>query len=261
MLRSGIAPLAGFVLAFAVGCEQPVAPPPFPDDAVAFEPPAIYSEWWALVEACTGRSGALAEISWYHAADPSGLLYGGREYGGLYFSDGHRILLDRQLMFDGSTVRHEMIHALAAPNGHPSALFHESCAHLQQCIGCERPESARGVPPGAPEFNALALDVSIVAQPDFISASASDRWYRLVVSAHNPRDEAVWIRLPDDVSFLFIEVGKYGSAALTDEPRWAFRPRETRSYTFDLRDSAGVYRFYGNFGGKRSDTITVTIAP
>lgn len=253
--------LCFLALAVASACEQPVEPARFPADAIAFDPDPIYVEWWSLVEACTGRVGNLSDISWYHSAEQSGLIYNGQSVGGLYFADGHRILLDRQLILRGETIRHEMIHALAAPNGHPRAFFAEQCAHLQRCIGCGYRESDRGVPLAAPEFNASILEVTIAAEPEFISASARNRWYRLVVSARNTRNESVWVTLPDEASFDWIEVGKFGSYAFTDEPRWAFRAGETRRYTFDLRDTVGTYQFYGSFGGKRSDAITVHIAP
>ena len=259
--RSLVAAASMLALSTAIACEAPVEAARFPADAVPFEPPAIYEEWWALAEACTGRTGAFTEVSWFHGAEPSGLVFNGQSVGGLYFADGHRILLDRQLMLRGEVVRHEMIHALAAPTGHPRQIFGERCAHLQRCIGCGLRESGRGVLAGAPEFNASVLEVTIAAEPDVISASARDRWYRLVVSARNTRAEDVWVTLPDDASFYWLEVGKFGSYAATDEPRWAFRAGETRRYTFDLRDTTGIYRFYGGFGGQRSDTISVNVVP
>jgi hypothetical protein len=221
----------------------------------------VYAEWWSLVEACTGQSGDLSAVSWYRSAEPSGLTYRGQRVGGLYFEDGHRILLARENMERGETVRHEMIHALAAPRGHPREVFSESCAHLQRCIGCGHKEADRGVAASAPEYTSSLLSVSIVAEPHPLSASAVDGWYRLVVSAHNPLSQDVWVSLPDEASFSWIEVGKFGSYAFTDETRWAFRAGETRRYTFDLRDTVGTYQFYGYFGWQRSDTITVQIVP
>jgi hypothetical protein len=117
------------------------------------------------------------------------------------------------------------------------------------------------VAPNAPEFTSSLLTVRITAEPNPFSASARDRWYRLVVSAQNPMLQDVWISLPDEASFSWIEVDKFGSYASTDETRWAFRAGEVRQFTFDLRDTVGTYRFYGYFGWQRSDTVTVEILP
>jgi hypothetical protein len=44
-------------------CEGLLAP--LPSDAEEFSPPAVYSTWWKMTEACSGQTGSLGAITWY----------------------------------------------------------------------------------------------------------------------------------------------------------------------------------------------------
>lgn len=118
----------------AVACEVPTAP-----QGVALTPPAVFSDWWQQVEACSGVTGDPTRISWYVVpceageagfkcdVTPDSLCAGewraphDIELGGpnRFFPVGY--------VEDEWTVKHEMLHDLLGTADHPVQF--ESC-HL-----------------------------------------------------------------------------------------------------------------------------------
>ena len=76
-----------------------------PEGDVPLEPPAVYREWWAKTQACSGLTGDFDRIRW---------------------SD-HHIFLASEWSMDEMVVRHEMLHDLIGRPGHPTPPFGRGC--------------------------------------------------------------------------------------------------------------------------------------
>jgi len=111
------------------GCENPLAPAPIPDGAVALEPDrlmasaSLRAEFWQEVETDSGRSGDLSRIQWFRVpggpwTDKDGLITRG-----LWVRSGHRIYLAENYLTDPQVVKHEMLHDLLDDPSHSHPLF------------------------------------------------------------------------------------------------------------------------------------------
>ena len=90
----------------------------------------LYQEWWTKTEACSGRTGDMAQVTFYAVDSPSGAIELGREKGhGWWVRKGNRIYLPANALSEEWLVRHEMLHALLQTGSHPSDRFVEAC-HL-----------------------------------------------------------------------------------------------------------------------------------
>jgi hypothetical protein len=120
----------------------------------AFEPtgdepmnaPAVYRQWWAKTEECSGRKGDFERIRWYeipgHAFDcPSGRCVG------RWQSDG-RIIVAGDWLQHEMVVRHEMLHALIGHTGHPDLEFRQEC-RLTWDTWTGDPAGSASAPPAA----------------------------------------------------------------------------------------------------------------
>src|SRR3569833_1538462 len=70
------------------GCASLISP--LPANADAFDPPAIYSRWWSMVEQCSARRGNLAAVHWYRAPV---VTHDGERVGGVFNVYLNRIVL------------------------------------------------------------------------------------------------------------------------------------------------------------------------
>ena len=90
----------------------------------------LYQSWWAKTEACSGRKGDMAEVSFYAVDSPSGAIALGTEKGhGWWVRRGNRIYLPANSLSEEWLVRHEMLHALIQRGSHPTEKFVAAC-HL-----------------------------------------------------------------------------------------------------------------------------------
>ena len=127
------------------------------------------------------------------------------------------------------------------------------------------------------EIDATELDVtlSIVPSPTF-GLLENGGWFAYVVTATNPRAEAVWVRVkrpqPDArgaATFGFVEGPAVWSYAYTTEPRIAFGPLQTKRYTYDRTAiagssygyAAGVHQVRGFFNSDTTPPASFTILP
>jgi hypothetical protein len=106
-----------------MGCSLPFTP----TESTPFNPPPIYSEWWAKTEACSGLSKDMDLVKWYVVQGdqfeaPTGTISIG-------YHDHLHITLASFYVDDEHTVRHEMLHALLFPiTGHPHEYFVTRCS-------------------------------------------------------------------------------------------------------------------------------------
>jgi hypothetical protein len=99
--------------------------PSMPDGAVPFDPPAVYREWWAKTESCSGQRGSFDRVEWWvieaHGFECSSGMCAG------HWDGNHGIVIARDWVEDPSIVRHEMLHDLLDDGGHPSPPFGKHC--------------------------------------------------------------------------------------------------------------------------------------
>lgn len=128
------------LLLLGVGCADVTAPDPLPPNAIVIAPlPALYAQYWAQIEQCSGKSRDMAGITFYRVgpSDQTSFISPrtGREVEGLYQeaygSHGERILIAGAFLATPDIIRHEMLHAvLTGIDGHPPEYFTEKCGSL-----------------------------------------------------------------------------------------------------------------------------------
>ncbi len=89
------------------------------------EPPAVYREWWARTESCSGRSGEFERVEWLVVPGRSFRCSSGECAG--HWEPGHRIYIAEEWMYNEMVVRHEILHDLLDRGGHPNPPFGEGC--------------------------------------------------------------------------------------------------------------------------------------
>jgi hypothetical protein len=271
---------AVLLLALAA-CTTPTEPR-FPNDAIPIDGQPQFALWWRMTQACSGLRGDLGAVHWFVQPGVETLQIPGDhdgQYGGYWWSIGNRILLTEKAVTDGWLVRHEMLHALIGRAGHPRGEFVDQCGGIVTCTGACRREAGPDPQPAvdAAEIDATELDVtvSVVPSPTFGLYENGGR-FAYVVTATNPRPEAVWVRVrrpqPDArgaATFGFIEGPTVWSYAYTTEQRIAFGPRQTKRYTYDRTAiagsgsayRAGAHEVRGFFNSDTTPPASFTILP
>jgi hypothetical protein len=254
----------------------------FPDDAIPIDVQPQFALWWRMTQACSGLRGDLGAVRWYVQPDVEALHIPGDHggpYGAYWWATGNRILLTERAVTDGWLVRHEMLHALMGRAGHPRGEFVDRCGGIVTCTGeCGR-EAGPDVQPdvNAVEIDATELEVTVTVEPSpTFGLYENGGWFAYVVTATNPRSEAVWVRVrrpqPDArgaPTFGFVEGPAVWSYAWTTEPRIAFGPRQTKRYTYDRAAiagsgytyKAGAHAVRGFFNSDTTPAASFTILP
>ncbi|MFN2563760.1 MAG: hypothetical protein ABR499_01945 [Gemmatimonadaceae bacterium] len=274
----------GFLLTLLVAlgaCTTPTEPR-FPRDAVSLDAQPQFALWWRMTEACSGLRGDLGAVRWFVQPGVETLHVPGEadgQYGGYWWAQGNRILLTEKAVTDGWLVRHEMLHALVGRAGHRRSEFVDRCGGIVTCTGeCQREAGPDPQPPAdAVEIDARELDVTVSVVPS-TSFGLHDNggWFAYVVTATNPRPEAVWVRVrrprPDArgaATFGFVEGPSVWDYAWTTEPRVAFGPWQTKRYTYDRAAitgagyayKAGAHMVRGFFNNDTTPPVEFTILP
>lgn len=96
-----------------------------PGDDSPMTPPAVYREWWAKTEACSGLSGDFDRVRWSAVAGHSFACGSGQCAG--HWEPGHRIYIAGDWATNEMVVRHEMLHDLLNRSGHPDPPFGNPC--------------------------------------------------------------------------------------------------------------------------------------
>jgi hypothetical protein len=96
-----------------------------PEGDTPMTPPAVYREWWAKTESCSGRTGDFDRLRWsviegYSFPCSSGDCAG-------HWRTNHHVFLASEWVMDEMVVRHEMLHDLLGKPGHPDPPFGIGC--------------------------------------------------------------------------------------------------------------------------------------
>ena len=260
-------------LAFFVACHSATAP--LPPGANAFTPPAIYARWWQMAEACSGQTRSFREVRWFRV--PGRVLQLGSQWvEGYWASRGNLIVVADSVVEIGSTVRHEMVHAILQTGDHPQEIFLTRCAAILNCGRCGSwsPSSRDFVIVPA---ESIGVDAKLELQP---RESDGQRWLSLWIVASNERARAVIVTDPYrprlSAIYGFDLRGRGGGQSdgmiASDSSTMFFRPFETKRWLYEFRvaDQPDIAHFHvapgpyiarGSYGGHWSAVDTVTISP
>lgn len=269
--------------------------PPLPPEATRFVAPAVYTSWWSMVEACSGISRPLANVEWYAAPyvrdpdNPDELING-------YFSlAGNRIVVSDNDTLDGSTIRHEMLHALLRVGAHPRSAFLQKCAGVVSC----GPDCVSDAGPPAlidaatHKVAPSELEVTSVVSSTTPGSSTHPAMFTFTITARNPFSHPVVALLPPRSgggyprSYPYAVIATDGSGTISadlafDASVTYFAAGETKRDVFDVAvlpvgyppgtriggfgDSAiplspGAYRFRGGYGDHWAPDLDVVLSP
>lgn len=252
--------------AFLESCGDNIVDPKLPAGALQFTPPSHYATWWEMTKSCSGRTGSMADVTWYQVAADLFTLEG--QPVSAYWSAGsNQIVLSGEVLDDGQVVRHEMLHALLKEKGHSRAEFLEKCAGYVTCTaGCVSDAGpAPPVPSTVPRVSASALEVTmrITRDPPFGIGGV----FTITVSARNPAAATVFVNLPtigqSQISFAYSipgPVSKSDRVTVHDYSSATFAAGETKLHVFELFADGqgnlprhiypGQYTVTGVFGGQ-----------
>ena len=277
--RCSAARAAILVLMIALGvtaCDLITAP--LPPNAEPFAPPAVYARWWAMTEACSGRSADLGAVRWYRVPG-SRFIFRGQAVAGYWNSSTNRIVLAEDIVEQGDMVRHEMLHALLRRPVHPRSQFLGSCASLVSCQGiCTKDDGAWHLPRS--DYVILPPDsLNVAARAElFPRETDGERWFALEVTVRNAGAHAVLVAAPGDrvtphtfgYDLRGPSGGIGGGEIESDSSTLFFQPFETKKWLFEFRVSSdlsdhritpGSYLVRGDYGRHRSADTTITISP
>jgi hypothetical protein len=272
----------GWLALACLACES-LVDPALPDGATVLTPPAVYARWWAMTEACSGRSGDLNAVTWYVATGSPSISNGSQgDLAGYYSPVSNRIVLSDTADLDGATIRHEMLHALLGPSvsGHPRDEFLGRCAGTVSCVGSCVTDGGPppAIDPASVTVGPEVLRVSGVVDPAAPTRDVVDGWFTFTVLVTNPRSTPVHVALAPSgdagppVSFSWdVEClprlqpcgnvdGLLNDERVLDEASVArFAPGETKRFVVDFQIdrsrgfwtmSPGAYTFTGFYNGR-----------
>jgi hypothetical protein len=265
--------------ALIAACERVVAPP-LPADAVQFTPPAVYTTWWQMTEACSGLSGPLSGVTWYQTNDIVYDTHSGDVIAAYWVPGSNRIVVMTTLMNDGGVIRHEMLHALRQKGGHPRDQFLGKCEGVVDCEGpCVADAGAYPTPPETPlNVSGDGIAITLDVEPHTPARNIDDGRFTVTVMAHNLSMH--WVQITpaagvDPGQTFVVDVHGDNGATGSDEQavdpsQTIFAPGETKRQVFDLvigdypfanQLLPGDYITRGGFAGWWSGDNSFTIAP
>lgn len=257
-IERSVAILVLFLGAVVMACDPPTMP--LPSEAIAFVPPASYRVHWRVTEFCSGLSGSYDRLRWYRTSGSAST--GGPYADGTYYPDGHRIVLSESALEDGSVIRHEMLHALQPTIERHTPNFMVACRGVVSCNGdCVAKAGGRGLQPG-PGSRALWPDSLEVSTIVLAPRPGDSSFAAVMISARNPRDEAIWIDLAGLHFRQFIcriGISPCGRAYMYGSDSAAFAPREKRSEVHVIHTPPGVYTFNTFFNTHAAAPVTLIV--
>lgn len=235
--------------------------PAFPVNEVhPFDAPPKYALWWSLVEECAGRNGDLRNVNFYRSKS-STFVVDNHDYAGYWWSSGNRIAVADPNQ--GSTVRHEMLHALLQRGDHPPEYFAGACDGVVSF----NDQGVYGLPSDAEAAATVGgdsvLQVSIATLPSAPRLSDHVGAFVYVVTAANIADRPYWITIPNELlATFYVRERGYGSATTTTRARVFFAAHQQRWVLIDAGvDSVGLVHVQGAYAGVRSRWTPITLSP
>jgi hypothetical protein len=245
-----IVPVVAAILGLAA-CDKLVGlvDPMFPSDAQEFSPPAVYSTWWNMTQACSGLTGSLGAVTWFKTTQALRDSRTGEPAGGYWNSFANRIVLTKAAVLDGGSVRHEMLHSLLRKGGHPRNQFLGKCAGTVVCQGaCIRDAGPYPQPSETPiHVPGDSIEISVDIEPRNPNSAQDGGFFSMTVIVRNR--SAHWATVPSYYSSIFpeydstrtFEVDVRGPAGgisdwelRFDPSQWIFAPGETKKQVFDF---------------------------
>lgn len=264
--RVGGVVLLGLHLLGTAACER-ITGPDYPAGAVPFDPPARYRLWWEMAQACSGVTGELGAVRWYHVPGASYLPLGNRlGVTGIWYRRTNAIVLAGSYEAQPPVVRHEMLHALIRADGHPRELFQSACGGIVSC-GSEC-RSDGGAPVPAADAAAVAageLQYEMELLPTAQSFAADSGVLAIVLSATNPLDRAV--RVQTQANSFAVRIDEldgstlfYGKARRVPDDTY-FDAGQRRRYAFDVVLPVGTVVVRGFFAGAPFAPVDYRVTP
>src|SRR6266545_1705812 len=274
-----------FMLPLLVACGDGPTAPALPDSAVKFTSPVFYQTWWNLTEACSGRSASMSKVNWYVVPGVNLFDLNGELVSRYSVATSNRIVLAGNVVGEGPSVRHEMLHQLlgAGVTGHPRSEFVGKCGGTvycsSKCVNDGGSVPARD--PAAISLSPGQLDISVEVIPANPSLQNDDGRIAMTVLAANRSGRAADVTLPgsDAIGFSFTLTNDKGllwwiGVTATTPETTRFAAGEVKRYVFDFRIEdfdfgpfppgpglpPGTYSFAGAYGGTwASNPPTVTL--
>jgi hypothetical protein len=279
-----LSPYKRFLLGLSAACVAVFAAcggltdPTLPASARQFSPPAVYSRWWTMTEACSGISGSLSSVSWFEIPGEATFPFNGDLVNGYWSGGSNRIVLGEDAVLDGGTVRHEMLHALVRTSGHRRVDFLDACGGVvvcaAPCVNDAGPPAT--LDPSVVTVPADSLQIGVDVIPEAPSSAIDGGFFTITVTARNPSTHPVYVQLFPDASrpFLFDIQGSAGrlvGGELTLDPGMPiFRAGQMKRQVFDFRIGndlfsralpAGTYTLKGSFGGNSVSHAPIVVGP
>ena len=245
-----IVPVVAAILGLAA-CDRLVGlvDPMFPSDAQQFSPPAIYSTWWNMTQACSELTGSFGAVTWFKTTQALRDSRTGDPIGGYWNSFTNRIVLTTAVMFDGGSVRHEMLHSLLRKGGHPRNQFLGKCAGTVHCQGsCSRDAGPYPQPSETPiHMPGDSIDITVDIEPRNPISAHDGGFFSITVLVRNRSTH--WATVPSFYSTIFpgydstrtfqFDVhgpagGISGGEIRLDPSEWIYAPGETKKQVFDF---------------------------
>lgn len=273
-----IAPMVAAVLSVAACGGDGIVDPPLPSDAQQFSPPAVYSTWWNMTQACSGLTGSPQAVTWYKTDQVVHDVNSGDVVLGYWLAAGNRVVLTMASVTDGGTVRHEMLHALSQAKGHPRNQFLGKCAGTVPCQEpCIHDAGAYPAPPEVPiHVTGASIDLTVDVQPSNPTSAQDGGFFTITILAHNRSTHWATVTpalAQDDTTRTFsfdVRNAITLSDVALDPSERIFAPGETKRQVFDfaIGDSPfgnqllpGNYTVRGGFSDYWSADSTFVIGP
>jgi hypothetical protein len=277
--------VAGIVVGIPglMACSDVFAPP-LPSDAEQFSPPAVYSTWWNMTQACSGITGSLGAVTWYKTDEPLSNPQTGDPIIGYWNSANNNIVLESGVMLDGEAVRHEMLHALVRKPGHPRNQFLGNCAGTVVCQGsCITDAGTYPPPPVSPiHVTGDSLDITLSIDPANPTTAVDGGFFTITVFVRNLSSHWATVMptppVTDTAHSFNFDVrntgagggGLIGGEVVLDPSERIFAPGESKKQVFDFRigDDAfeqqlipGTYIARGGYSYYWSGDATLVLGP
>src|SRR5258706_14742464 len=95
-----IAPVVAAIVGLAACGSDRLVDPPLPPDAEQFSPPAVYSTWWNMTQACSGLTGSLGAGTWYKTSEDLHAVGTGDELIGYWTAGSNLIVMLSSAMLE-----------------------------------------------------------------------------------------------------------------------------------------------------------------